>query len=85
MHRPHDLAAELHGPAAVLRKLLDPAADPPAGLEHEDVRAGAGEVPRRGQSGQAGTEDEDVGQPASSLRIAARTRARAFFGSKRPR
>ena len=85
VHRPHDLAAELHRPAALLRKLLDPAADPPAGLEHEDVRARAGEVARRGQSGEAGAEDEDVGQPASSLRIAARSRARAFFGGKRPR
>ena len=63
VHRPDDLAAELHRPAAVLRKLLDAAADPPAGLEHEDVRACTGEVPRRGQSGQAGAEDEDVGQP----------------------
>ena len=63
MHRADDLAAELHRPAAVLRKLLDTAADPATRLEHEDVRPRTGEVPRRGQSGQAGTEDEDVGQP----------------------
>ena len=66
VHRAHDLAPELHRPAAVLSELLDTAADPAPRLEHEDVRARSGEVPRRSQSGQAGTENEDVGQPASS-------------------
>ena len=60
MQRAHDLPAELHGPAAVEVDLLDPSAHARPRLEHGHVGAARREVPRRGEPGQPGAEDEDV-------------------------
>ena len=60
-----ELAAELHDAAVRDLRLLDPAARPVARLEHDDVAAGAVQVARRREPGQAGAHDDDVGHRAS--------------------
>ena len=64
MHRADDLAAELHGTAVVDPQLLDAAADAFTRLEHDHVGSAGREVACRGEPGEPGAEDEDVGQPA---------------------
>ena len=60
VRRPDDLAAQLHEPAVRELGLLDAPAGAVARLEHDDVDAGAGEVARRGQAGEAGAQHGDV-------------------------
>ena len=69
-----ELAPELHRAATVHRDLLDPAAHTVSGLEHGHIRAAGDEIPRRGQPGEAGSEDEDVDQrPGSSSSASTRS------------
>ena len=60
------LAAHLDAAAVLEHDALDAAAGPVARLEDLDVRARAGEVARRGQAGEAGAEDEDVGHAGAN-------------------
>src|SRR5258707_176389 len=52
----HELGAELHG---TIRRVMrqDAAAEPIPRLEHQDPHAAGGEFPRRGETGDAGTDD----------------------------
>ena len=60
VRRPDDLAAQLHEPAVGELRLLDAPAGAVARLEHDDVDAGAGEVARGGEAGEAGAQHGDV-------------------------
>jgi len=60
------LAAELYRHPVVHGHLLDPAPDPVARLQHEDVCPRTHEIAGRCQAGETGTEDGDVGQAAPS-------------------
>ena len=55
------LAAELDDAAVRKRRLLDPAAGPFAGLEHDDVDARPMQVARRREPAEARADDDDVG------------------------
>lgn len=55
-----DLAAELDQPAVGEFGLFDASADPVPGLDDEDVGSAGGEVACGGETGQAGTQHDDV-------------------------
>ena len=49
---------------------IDPAADAIAGFEHGDIKIGAAELARGGESGDAGTDDDDIAIANCRLPIA---------------
>src|SRR5207244_10799006 len=70
--RADHLAPELECAAVRQQLMLNSPADAVAGLEHEHIRAGPFEIPRRRQSGEAGAQNEDVmlGHDVQSYNIA---------------
>ena len=67
MRAPDELATELHRPPVVDGDLLDAASDTIAGLQDEDVRASEREIPRRGESREARSDNDDVGHAVDRL------------------
>ena len=55
-----ELAAELHQPPVRQPRLLDPAAGARTRFDHDHVGARRGQVPRGGEPGQPGPDDDDV-------------------------
>jgi hypothetical protein len=59
LRRADPLAAEVDGVTGEVDRLRAPS-DPVAGLEHDHALAGVAQAPRRGQSGQSGSDDDRV-------------------------
>ena len=57
---PDHLAAELHDAAVVERDLLDATTYPVPGFQYQHVRTAGREITRSAQTGQPGTEDDDI-------------------------